>query len=601
MKRLIVAFLMIACHSGFSQKIKYKDLFFLLDTKKYDEAEPLLRQYLADEKNQDEANPNLQMAFIYHDKADKTDVIEQTEAFIGYADSAVLYYDRALLLLDEKEVSKKNSEYYQAYQRRDIRTGKFGIKLTDVQFDLENKKKGLVEKKEYVGEMKGYHDETLTSYAEALDVFKKIKAEYPTEKILYLRSGADLQENLTRLTDLAGKALDSYRKFESTLKKVERSGYNPALHMYDIKDYDKDGMLMIDLKEDNIDYYAYDKWATTVREGIKATVEPMRLEMVEFDQKMDDLSSRVRTDSLGMADRIPPLSGLLVKIREYDDDPMPEYLFKYKVADVKDVSYRMDHLHYRDSADVVYQLEVATNKNNYLREKDSLINLLAKRNLLEDERNYEHFIRERYSSLDQLKQYVDEQHQTTANSLSYSNEEIAMLAERARWLINEQDSLPLFLDVNVGLSKYAPLVLTDVYTSGLYFSGESPAEGYFATIDNSRQQNLKVNFKIDNKYFSKQTVAFINPTVVAEDEGHYYYVMFSTQLPEQEQHASTIAKVYASDGLAWANNFLLKAAPKQLIINKNTGDLIVEYDMDNYFGEEEISGRLVITKNGSVK
>src|SRR3954466_7905580 len=138
-KSLTAAFLLISVFSsGFAQKIKYKDLFVLLNAKRYEEAEPFLKKYLKD--NTDNPNAYLFMGFIYQDKAAHLDILKDTRKLVSQIDSAVLFYDKAYKTITEKELSR-NEEYYQMYSRRDLRTGKFGIKLSDVQLDLDGRMK----------------------------------------------------------------------------------------------------------------------------------------------------------------------------------------------------------------------------------------------------------------------------------------------------------------------------------------------------------------------------------------------------------------------------------------------------------------------------
>lgn len=602
MKRLFAFFFfLVVVGSAYAQKIKYKDLFFVLDTKNYIDGEPLLKEFLKDPKNVDEPNANLQMAYLFEMKAFNSDVILEAEQLAHYVDSALIYYRNSLQLIDEKEVTKKNKEYYQAYQRRDIRTGKFGIKLADIVFDIESKIKVLDKRKADVQELEIYYTKTLQNYDAALSDFKEIKLQYPTEKILYLRSNNDLIGKLDQLSNNTQLSLENYNSFKLTLDKIDKSGYGPALHMTEIENFEEDGLIGIDLTSDNIYFTDYQSWVEIVKKGIEEVITPMRSELVDYDQSLNSLIERVTIDSMAMADRIEPIEPILKKVREYDSDPLPQYLFQYKVAKIKLESVKMTHLYYRDSSDILYQKAVANLKNAQVSIMDSLVNLLIGRNVGEDQKNYAYFIEKQYGKGDELELYFKSELDKIINLKKNSVVELELLDERTKWLIGELDSIPLFNEVNIGITKYAPLIQEKDFTAGLYFSGKSAAEGYFALIDQALTQRLKVNFPIDNEYFKKQTFEEIGNLTVIEEGGAYYYVMFYYQIPEKEEYASSVAKIYTSDGLAWSKDYILDTRPIQLVINYNTGDIIIEYDIDNYLGEKDISDRMVLTKKGAKK
>src|SRR5690242_3263102 len=119
-KALLLCFLF---SSTYGQKIKYKEIWGLLNTKQYESAEPFLKRYL--KENTDNPNAYLYMGIIFQEKSAKDDVLKQTVRGIANMDSAILYYDKAYKSITEKEV-KRNDEYYAMYNRRDLRTGEFG-------------------------------------------------------------------------------------------------------------------------------------------------------------------------------------------------------------------------------------------------------------------------------------------------------------------------------------------------------------------------------------------------------------------------------------------------------------------------------------------
>ena len=124
---VLIAISLFFVIESYSQKIKYKDIFPLLESKQYDQAEGNLRSYIFNPKNADHANSQLHMGYLFENKLLGADILKDTTQLYGWGDSAVLYLAKAKSLITDKEL-KKRDEYYQAFYRRDLRTGEFGIK-----------------------------------------------------------------------------------------------------------------------------------------------------------------------------------------------------------------------------------------------------------------------------------------------------------------------------------------------------------------------------------------------------------------------------------------------------------------------------------------
>ena len=121
-----------------AQKIKYKDIFPFLNSKIYNaENEANLKSFLAQEKKS-HANANLQLAFIMEDKFLKMNILKDTVKVALLRDSTIDQFKKTVILITEKEI-KKNKAYYQDFYRRDLRTGEFGIKISDIHLEIEKK------------------------------------------------------------------------------------------------------------------------------------------------------------------------------------------------------------------------------------------------------------------------------------------------------------------------------------------------------------------------------------------------------------------------------------------------------------------------------
>ena len=582
-----------------AQKVKYKDLYYLLDTRKYDEAEPFLKEFLMDPKNADHANAHFQMAVIYQEKAKKNDVLQETETLNYNIDSAVSYYQKALARIDEKEI-KRNDEYYQAYQRRDIRTGKFGIKLADIQFDIEKKIEGLKKQKEKISELKGYYEQMQKSYAAAQLGFSNLQTIYPTKKILFLRADNKLIEDFDMIKKNYQQAVEYFDKYKSALGKVVGSGYDQSLHQKQIIDYQKDGKSIPEYLSDNIDFWDFSTWVDQAKANIREKVFPLREQIIVFDQELNRLHEKMIQDSASVAIDISLLaySKLSSELKEFDAEPLPIAMFDLKIADLKYNSNVIRNKDYKDSLDVIYQLEVVSNGLHELNEMDSLVNILVGKNLTEECKNYKEYVDAQFGSETALQAYVKKKLDFVIEQKRSANAEYERIKERSRWLIAQNDSIPLF-DMKQG-TRYVPLEITDQTTSGLYFSEEKPVEGYFSLVERTRIPKANVKFEVNPDFFNRENIDGISSKTIMDEAKHIYFVVFYTPKPEQESYAAMISKIYTSDGLAWTKSVDLAMAPKNFVYEQEAGEFIVEYNTETGTNGDA-SKFMVLDKKGNIK
>ena len=106
-----------------AQKLKYKNIYELLDSEQYGAALPDLTTFLHE-------NPKHGSAMIYMGVV--AQVYEKDCA------KAKTFFGKALEIIDQKELDK-NKNYYGLWNRRNLRTGKYGVLLDDVRVDLDHR------------------------------------------------------------------------------------------------------------------------------------------------------------------------------------------------------------------------------------------------------------------------------------------------------------------------------------------------------------------------------------------------------------------------------------------------------------------------------
>lgn len=583
--RFLILLLIISSPVFAQKKVKYKDIFALLSMKQYEQAEPFLRKFVRE--NDDEPSAYLFMGITFQEKSGKTDVLKQTKQAIAYMDSAMLYYDMAYKSMDEREV-RKNKEYYMAYNRRDLRTGEFGVKLSDIQFDLEKRKEFLKERIDKTRMVKHYFSLSDSLYKRSNALYRKIHDSFGTERMLHLRSGESTIAELKSLSarfDSCAKAFENYKTNSSGLGKT---GYNQVFNLTEISNYEKDGLDLADFFQDDLKIWDYKKFADKARATIEKEVIPMREHLITYDIEINKLRDKLTSDSISVRSDLTKLIDKLLydQLRKFDPEPLPMEVFSLKTADLEYRSLLLEHKQHRDSGDVHLRIKLIENEIKTVKNLDSIAQKLAAQNIEEEARDYEHFVTNTYSSVTVLKSYIKTLKDYAERERVGREEALAHALKVMDWIIDGSDSIPLRQEI---ANNFNPMTTVDEkYTTGIHLIDSANADGYFYTITPSRTPEVKVVFPVDKVNFNKKTMPHTTGITFSDPGGQIFFVAFVSDLVTQDRYPLTLAKIYRSDGLSWSNNFQLTFVPKEIQLRPDTGEITLKNETQT----------AVIDKNG---
>jgi hypothetical protein len=242
------------------KRVKYKDIFPQLNAKNYEAAEADLRIFLADDKNDDHANAHFQLGAILEDEFYKMDLLSDTTLFIQKADSAITFFQKAIQFIDEKEL-KRNDEYYLSFHRRDLRTGEFGIKLSDVHLDIEKKIEALEERTVAIRKLhamllrvKGRNNLSASIYRQLVD-----RTEDYTQ-LLFSMTDDDLV-NLQKLQDNAAGIYELSNEIQQSAKALGSDYFQGFQQFNFIEQYGVDGLEQVNVFEGQLSFWDYETWA----------------------------------------------------------------------------------------------------------------------------------------------------------------------------------------------------------------------------------------------------------------------------------------------------------------------------------------------------
>jgi hypothetical protein len=576
----LIGFFLVLCSSTsavYGQKVKYKDLFGLLSSKQYEQAEPFLKRYLKD--NDDNPNAFLYMGIIFQEKANKNDVLRQTPNALANMDSALIFYDKAYKTITEKEV-KRNDEYYQVYNRRDLRTGEFGVKLSDIQFDLEKKKEGLRERIDKVKMVKYYFDLSDTLYRRSNNLFRSIQDAYPGEKEFLLRADEVTLQRLSALTVKFDSCLRIFDNYKSSAGLLGKIGYNQTMVQNEIKDFKKDGTSGADFYQDDLQVWNYRKFAESAKATIEKEVMPMQENLITYDIEINKLREKVNQDSVSVTSDLTKLVDQLLinQLKKFDPDPLPMDIFNLKVADLEYKSSVLENKTRRDSADVKFQVKMLDKEFEQLNKLSSVADRLLSKDLEGGILNYAHFINNTYSNSIVLNSYVKGIREYADREMRGKNDQLAARKKALNWLVNSADSIPL--TTGVDRSKFKPLaIVEDKYTAGVTYADSLNASGYFYNITRSHIPTIKSSFPVDKSNFKLARLPYLKSLVFDSNGQIYFVLLYSERNTKDNKCPTTLAKIYQSDGLAWNFNYALGFIPRELLFKPDTGELTIKGDM----------------------
>lgn len=560
-----------------AQKVKYKDIYTLLSTKQYEVAEPFLKTYLKD--NLDNPNAYLYMGTIYQEKIATDDILVGTDKTIQHMDSAILFYNKAITLMTDKEI-KKNKEYYESYNKRDLSTGEFGVKLDYVKFDLEKRMTALRESIDKVKMVKHYFTSAESLYKRSQELFLTIQQTYPAYREMYLRADENMVKSLSSLSSRYDSAVKAFDNYKISLSNYGKTKYNQKLTVLEVKDFKEDGKKTTDFYNETIEVWDYKKFGNAALAIIEKDVRPAQDNLVKYDMEINKLKRKLETDSVSVKAEVAKLAQSKPgeQLKKFDDAPLPLDVFAIKMADLEYKSSLIENKAVRTGHDLGLRLNATKEELKHISRVDSLLAQLKSTNLDEDVANYSQFVNSTFTKGDIFKTYINGMKEYADREKEEKTRELSVRIEAMRWLTNGADSIPLFTEATKTRNRFRPLVIEPgKYTAGLSFIDSVSAQGYFYSIPVSHKPEIKVAYAVDKLNLREKRMHIIHGLATADAAGQIFFALtYSERKDKTGKYPASVAKIYKSDGLSWSNNVALDFIPQEITFAPDSGELHVK-------------------------
>lgn len=597
---------------AFGQRLKYKDIYPLLAEQRMEEAVPMLKEFLADKKNADEPNANLQMAYVFEDEALNARIIADSSRLYHTADSAILFFYQAKVLIDEREV-KKNDDYYQEFYRRDLRTGEFGIKLSDIQLEIDAKVKQLRDRVDKARLINNNLAEIQSLYEASQEAYQQLNRKYSNYNDLLLASG---DEELALLSVMAENepAIDrAVNTITSAVIRLDNTGIDTDYIKKPIEKYALDGLSKPEFDAGNFQVWGYADWARKARHTIMTETRPLQYAIVDFYHGLGDLEKQLKKDKSLTEDELWQKTDLssIEAIKSYDNSPFAWYYMDYKGQELR-YSYLTDTAivkELQDSSSVSFAIGHNQRILGVLENQLKALDALSEIKIADDKLKYSQMINEE-GGVNVIEKTIASAIKINEQRSELYSDALLYWRDRAKWGVLPDDSVNLEYPVDslvmADLDSFgialaiSPENSIDLYTISL-FKHEGVIHGSMVAFADSRENLWRTDFDLFGKGLHKRDTLALAASFVSSGEDAFTAYIFDRMVTDKENLA--VVNVAYDGTMNWQVNLKVPNAPVKTTYNDTLGETIlflVAEEALSSLGPDE-RGYIVIDRNGTIR
>lgn len=580
-----------------AQKIKYKDLYPVLAAKNYEEGGPKLIQFLLDEKNQDEPNANLQMGLWLESRFLSYDVVEDSSKVYQVGDSAIFYLEKAKTLITEKELKKKD-EYYQDFFRRDLRTGEFGIKVSDVHLDIEKKIEVIETRIADVKEMHRRVVKVENNQSAAMEAYKGLTGKFSVYNNMLIGADEEAQALLSTIEQNGRQGVENAQGVKELAVKLGSDKYSQDPVLKSIEQYGVDAMNASNIRSGSIEIWNFEEWASAARSEILGGVALFKTMITNYSEELRAKKAKVKNSQNAEIGYFP--ENLKEQFEKYDAESTAEKLLKvemYEARIIKQVDLQLNPA-LMDSSLIGSQLEIYQAAHADAKEMNLIVESITTDDLEIAKKKYTQYIESFFQKYVTASKYVLDMQEWSRRHVEWLGNSVEFWAQKNRWGVdaeNEEIFYPLFVQdspeagfmtMNVPVKSPEEIVA--------YGADINTSKGYVASFGPDRVVKWKLDFDLPGTEVGSFESDSI-PTI-AGSESFYIYNTAS-------QENNFVVVSYTPDGrLNWGTVVTINKRPVDFKFDDLTQELtILLYPEAELPLDSDELGYVVIDRTGNAR
>lgn len=589
-KSTAIALVILLSTPLLAQKVKYKDIFPQLDQKKWDEVGMHLPLFLEDKKVG--ANAHLQTGLMLEDQLSKLDPISDSTAFFSKADSALAFLTKAKGLIDEKELKKK--EYYQAFFRRDLRTGDFGIKLSDVHLDIEKKMEVIEKKVESTKEVNQKLKSASSNYQNSATIYKSFVDQFSRYNSFLIGADEKTKEELSKIIGASEKAQEDADAIVELSKSLGSNSFSEVV-LSPINQFGKDGLVVKDLTVGALEMWDYAAWALESQSEIRGSIGLFKSLVLNYAYELREKKDKVKKGTDVEIDMLT--DELVTQFQKYDPESTVEKLLRIETFEaqiIKQVDFSINKA-LQDSSLIGSQLQIFEDAKVLADEMSLLVSSITQDDLDEVKKLYKNYSDSFFQKYGTVSKYVSDMKIWSSRQVSWLGDAVGFWTEKNNWGVSGENQIPLYVEE-------APE--TNFFTLGMPIKNADEVVvwgadmekklGYLIGFGPDRFEKWNIEYELPKS----DVVQFVSDTIPTANGSAGFYIFNEAS----EENNLAIVNYMVSGELNWKTVFTASKKPVAYKFNSTTQELtIFLYPEEELPLDSDELGYVVIDRTGAVR
>lgn len=593
--RTIVPLLTLLCAiSVQAQKIKYKDLFAKLNAKDWESSIQYLPGFLEDKKYA--PNAHLQMGLWLEDRFLNYDIVDDSSSLYTAGDSAIMFLEKAKTLITDKELKK--DEFYQGFFRRDLRTGEFGIKLSDVHLDIEKKAESIDKRLKDIKDLHKGIAEIEQAQQVAMDAYKQLTEQFGVYNSLLIAADETVQEKLSTIEQRGAESVEKAKQIQRIAKRLETDKYAQDATLNEISEYGVDGLTVENIRSSTISIWNYQEWARAAKSEIIGGVALFKTMLKKYADEVRSAKAQIMASK--SAEVAPMPQDLSNQFDKYDPESTVKKLLTieyYEASILKQINEELNPA-LKDSSLVGSQLAIRKPALEEAQKMKTMVGSIKESDISAEQKKYGDYMNRFPEKYGTASKYVDEMKKWSGDQVTSLQVAVDHWTEQNSWgydAENEDKKYALFVqpsaetnEMTFGVSVSTP---AEIIIHGI---DKTNGEGYIKSFGPDRMVQWGLEFEVP----AFKMDMFETDALPASKSAESFYVYN----PEEEKNNFTAVSYSLSGKLNWATTITISKEPVNFKFDELTQELtILLYEEGELPQDSDELGYVVIDRTGNAR